>query len=58
MKNKLVSELTDKELEDITHVEMGMLTKKYWDSQRQHVMAKLFVDWKIGKEVAQNVVGL
>jgi len=55
---KLVSELTDKELEDITHVEMGMLTKKYWDSQRQHVMAKLFVDWKIGKEVAQNVVGL
>jgi len=58
MKTKLVSELTKEELEVITNVEMGILTKKYLDSQKHYIMTKLIEDWKIEEEVAKNVVGL
>lgn len=58
MKTKLVSELTKEELEVITNVEMGILTKKYLDSQKHYIMTKLIENWKIDKEVAENVVGL
>jgi hypothetical protein len=58
MKTKLVSELTKEELEVITNVEMGILTKKYLDSQKHYIMTKLIENWKIDEEVAQNVVGL
>lgn len=58
MKTKLVSELTKEELEVITNVEMGILTKKYLDTQRHYIMTKLIDNWKIDEEVSKNVVGL
>lgn len=31
-------------------------TKKYFDSQRKHIATKLFVEWKLEKEVAENLL--
>ena len=55
---KKLSEYSKDELKKMTHVDMGNITKKYYDSQKRILMTKLVEDWKIEEEVAKNVVGL
>ena len=55
---KKLSEYSKDELKKMTHVDMGKITKKYYDSQKRIIMAKLIENWKVEEEVAKNVVGL
>jgi len=33
-------------------------TKKYFDKNRKYIATKLYVDWKVDKEVAENLLGV
>jgi hypothetical protein len=55
---KKLSEYSKDELKEMTHVDMGKITKKYYDSNKRILMTKLIEDWKIEEKVAKNVVGL
>jgi len=55
---KKLSDYSKDELNKMTHIEMGKITKKYYDSQKGILITKLINDWKIEEEVAKNVVGL
>jgi DNA-binding transcriptional regulator/RsmH inhibitor MraZ len=55
---KKLSEYTNKEKEKMTHIEMGQITRKYLDSQKRIIMARLINNFKLEQEVAKNVVGL
>ena len=55
---KKLSEYSKNELNKMTHIEMGKITKKYYDSQKRIVMARLINNYKLEEEVAKNVVGL
>lgn len=57
-KMKKLSEYTSKEKEKMTHIEMGQITRKYYDSQKRILMARLIDNYKLEQEVAKNVVGL
>lgn len=55
---KKLSEYTKKERENMTRIEMGQITRKYYDSQKRILMARLMDNFKLEQEVAKNVVGL
>ena len=57
-KMKKLSEYTKDELKKMTHIEMGEITRKYYDSQKRILMARLMDNFKLDQEVAKNVVGL
>ena len=57
-KMKKLSEYTKKEIEKMTYIEMGQITREYLDSQKRIIMARLMDNFKLEEKVAKNVVGL
>ena len=55
---KKLSEYTNKEKEKMTHIEMGQITRKYYDSNKRILMARLIANFKLEEGIAKNVVGL
>jgi len=55
---KKLSEYTKKEIEKMTYIEMGQITREYLDSQKRIIMARLIDNFKLEEKVAKNVVGL
>lgn len=55
---KKLSDYSKDELNKMTHIEMGNITRKYYDSQKRIIMARLINNYKLEEEVAKNVVGL
>ena len=55
---KKLSDYSKDELAKMTYIEMGNITKKYYDSQKKIIMARLINNYKLEEEVAKNVVGL
>ena len=55
---KKLSEYTKKERENMTRIEMGQITRKYYDSQKRILMARLIANYKLEERIAKNVVGL
>ena len=57
-KMKKLTEYTNKEKEKMTHIEMGQITRKYYDSNKRILMARLIANFKLEERIAKNVVGL